>query len=123
MAYECVGSTLVGMVAGADLSAEQYKLVKVTTNGVEVAGAGELSVGVLQQGETTGNAVSVWGVGSVSKVIAGAAVAQGARVTSDATGRAVTAASGNYIAGVCLTESANADELVTVYITNPGREA
>lgn len=121
MAFEKVGETLPGLEAGADLTTHQFKFVQVTVNGIELAAAGGRIAGVLQNKPDTGNAASVWGPGTVSKVVAGAAVAKGADVTPDAQARAVTSATGNYIAGQALTAAASAGELVSVWITQPGR--
>jgi len=124
MAFEKVGATLPGVVASADLTSSQFLFTKVDgEKTVGLAGAGEAIDGVVQNNPNTGEAATVWGVGSVTKVYAGAAVAAGAFVTPNANAKAVTAASGNYIAGRCITAAANADELITLFITQPGRVA
>lgn len=124
MAYEKVGATLPGVEASSDLSGSQFLFVKIDgEKTVDVCGAGEACDGVLQNKPPAGVAATVWGVGSVSKVYSGAAVAAGAFVTPNAAGKGVTAASGNYIAGRCITPAANADELISVFITQPGRVA
>lgn len=124
MAWEKVGPTLPGMVAGADLTAAQHRFVNVNASGkVVAAGAGTPCDGVLQNNPDTDQAATVWGVGSVSKVSAGAAVAQGALVASDGNGQGITAVSGNYIAGRALTAAAGAGELISVWLFNPGRLA
>ena len=126
MAIENVGSTLPGGEAAADLSANQYYFVKVDSSG-QVAlcdTLGEKMDGVLQNDpEAQGRAATVWGVGSVSKVVASAAIAQGANVTTAASGKAVTAASGNYIAGTALEASSADGEVIAVWVTMPGRVA
>lgn len=123
MAIEKVGMTLPAVTAAADLSAAQFLFVKITGElAINLAGAGEAVDGVLQnKPAAAGRAATVWGPGTASKVVAGAAVAAGADVTPDAAGKAVTSATGNYIAGKCMTAAANADELITVWLTNPGR--
>ena len=124
MAYEKVGATLPGVVASGDLTGSQFLFVKVDgEKTVGLAGAGEAVEGVLQNKPDTDHAATVWGCGTVSKVVAGAAVAAGAFVTPDAASKGVTAGTGDYIAGRCLTAAANPDELITVFITNPGRSA
>ena len=122
MAWEKQGPTLPGIVAGADLSSAIHRFVVINSSGKAVlAGAGAAVDGVLHNNPEADRAASIWMVGSVSKVEAGAAVAQGANVTSDATGRAVTAASGNYIAGRALQAAAGAGEFVPVAQNSPGR--
>jgi len=124
MAWEKVGPTLPGMVAGADLTSAQYRFVVVNSSGkVVLAGAGAVVDGVVQNNPNTDQAATVWGVGSVSKVVAGAAVAQGALVASNGSGQAITAVSGNYIAGRALQAATGAGQLIPVWITNPGRVA
>lgn len=124
MAWEKVGPTLPGMVAGADLSAAQHRFVVVNASGkVVLAGAGAAVDGVVQNNPEADQAATVWGVGSVSKVEAGAAVAQGALVAPNATGQAITAVSGNYIAGRALQAATGAGQLISVWQTSPGRVA
>jgi len=124
MAYENVSTTVPGAEAAADLSAHQFKLVKMTSTGVNLCGAGEAALGVLQnKPDALAQAATVWGPGSTSKVVAGAAVAKGAKITSDATGRAVTAASGNYEAGQALDAASAAGNLITIFINPQGRAA
>ncbi|SCM71512.1 hypothetical protein KL86PLE_100245 [uncultured Pleomorphomonas sp.] len=78
-------------LAGADLSSSQYLFVKLDANAqVVVAGAGEDAIGVLQNKPAAGQAATVR-VGGLSKVVAGAAITAGARVASDASGKAKTA--------------------------------
>ena len=76
-------------------------LLGVTTN--EVAAVTGDYVDVIMSGEAT--------------VTAGAAVAAGALVTSDATGRAVTAAATNGCIGRALTAAAAADETITIFVS------
>ncbi len=125
MAFEKVGETLPGIEASADLSTHQFKFVTLDSSAeAAVAGAGAHVSGVLQNKPAAqGRPATIWGPGTVSKVVAGAAVALGADVTPDATGRGVTSTSGDYIAGKALTLAANAGELISVWITQPGRTA
>ena len=124
MAIENPVSTLPAVTAAADLSAQQFRFVKVTAaEQVNLAGAGEAVAGVLQNKPTSGQAASVWGTGSTTKVVCGAAVTAGADVTPDANGDAVTAASGNYIAGKALDAGAGAGSIISVQLTQPGRTA
>lgn len=122
MAFEVTGSTLPAVTAAADLSAQQFRFVKITAaKAINLAGAGDAVAGVLQNKPISGQAATVWGVGSVSKVVAGAAVAAGAFVTPDASGDAVTAGTGNYIAGEAIDAAAGAGSIISVQLTQPGR--
>jgi len=125
MAYEKRGETLPGIAAGADLSSTgQHRFVDLDGSGEAVlAGAGAAVAGVLENAPAQGEAAAIMGPGSVSKVEAGAAVSAGADVTSDASGRAVTSASGNYIAGKAINAAGGAGELISVWICQPGRTA
>lgn len=61
--------------------------------------------------------------GGKVEVAAGAAVLVGALVTTDATGRAVTAATGNTVLGVALTASGAADEVITIVFSKGAKAA
>lgn len=81
--------------AGADLSAKQFFIVKTDANGkyILAAGASDNIRGVLANAPKLGETADVAnnnGAGSF-KVVAGAAFAKDALLTSDANGRAVTA--------------------------------
>ena len=86
-----------GLVAGADLSAQQFRFVKLNGTGLQVVvcnAAGESAFGVLQDNpDAVGKAASVATLG-VSKVLAGATVVPGDQIKTDALGRAVPASKG-----------------------------
>lgn len=87
-------------IAGEDLSAAQFKFVTLEADGqVDLAdSAGENAIGVCLAGATAGNAVTVCVSGSVM-VTSGGTIAAGAAVQTDASGDALTAASGDVILG------------------------
>lgn len=87
-------------IAGADLSAAQFKFVTLDAGGVvTVAGtAGEQAYGVCIVGGTSGNAVTVVRSGSVL-VAAGGTIAAGDAVQTDAAGAALVAATGDVVMG------------------------
>jgi hypothetical protein len=94
MAYEDIGKVDITLPASADLSASQYKFVKINTSGeAEVATArGEKVIGVLQnKPSAAGEAatVRVWGV---SKVQAAEALAAGDFICTSAAGQAAKVA-------------------------------
>lgn len=100
---------LLSLEAGADLSAAQFLLVKghTTANQVVLAGDGENAIGVLYEpAAAAGRAVAVAN-GGVVRAYAGGNVSVGARVASDANGKIVTAASGDYVLGVAKTAGAD----------------
>lgn len=94
MAYEGSLQTIPGQVAAGDLSSDQFKFVTIGASGValNVTNGGYVD-GVLQNKPSAAGYAATVATGGVSKVKAGAVVAKGAKIMSDATGRAVTAAS------------------------------
>ena len=122
MAFEIPGFSY-SLEASADLSAEQFTFMVADANGEAAqAGAGDDAVGVLQNDPAAqGEAANLQTFG-ISKVVAGAAVASGAQVMSDATGRAITATgTGAFVTGVALQAAANADEIIAVLVSPGGQ--
>ena len=82
-------------VAGSDLSAKQFYIVKLGTgatygNDVVLSSAAtDVHVGVLQNTPAAGEAATVQFLGT-TKVVAGAAIARGAYVSADASGKAAS---------------------------------
>jgi len=103
--------------AGADLTAHQYRAVKVDAAGKIVAAAAGERAFILVDTPDSGE----WGtvvVGGVTKAAVGAAVAPMDPLTPDANGELIPAAAGeDAIVAVALTAATNADELVTVVAT------
>lgn len=111
-------------VAG-DLSAKQFYLVKLsgtTTVALGAAATNEL-LGVLQNKPTTTADPPTIRMLGLSKCVAGAAVAVGAKVTSDSAGKGVTAAPSagvtNCTVGYALTSAAADGDIFTVCLTGP----
>ena len=131
MAYEISNySVKVTLVAGADLSSKQYTFVKLNSSGEAIAAAAatDIPVGVLQNAPIAGQEAEVLIVGG-TKVVAGAAIAEGAQLGTSATGKAVALVAGTdttkYVVGTLLTESAADGNIVTAVINcaNPHRAA
>jgi hypothetical protein len=126
VAYENIKYTVPGLQAGADLSAKQFYFVKnhTTAKQVVVAGDGEAAIGVLQdKPDAAGKSATVAVAPSTSKVVAGGAISAGAKVASDAAGKAATAASGEYVQGFALDASTADGDLITVQLAQIGRIA
>lgn len=112
---------LISQLAAADLSTKQYYFVEETaaktvntTNAIT-----DIALGVLQNKPTTGQAASV-AVGGTTKVVAGAAIAAGAKVAPMASGKAQTAASTQFPRGIAL-EAATADgDLIEIALVSSG---
>lgn len=131
MAYEFSNySVKVTLVAGADLSAKQYTFVKINSSGEAVAAAAatDIPVGVLQNAPTSGQEAEVLIVGG-TKIVAGAAIGDGAQIGTTSAGKAAALVAGTdttkYVVGTLLTESAADGNIVTAVINcaNPHRAA
>lgn len=124
MAIEKRGPTLPGRTAAADYSAAQHRFVTATPGDTAtLAGDGVQVDAALVNNPIAGEAAELWGPGSVAKIEASAPIADGAAVASAANGKAKTAASGNYIVGRALNAVGADGELVSVWMTMPGRLA
>lgn len=103
------------MVSAADLTAKanQYRAVKVTADfTVGLAGDGDEILAVLQNRPNLGEAAELMGEG-ITKAKAGGTIAVGDKITPDASGDFVTAASGKHPSGTAL-EAAVVDQIFTV---------
>ena len=138
MSYSLTGPVFPA-VAGADYSsgnAGRHRFVKNSSGSVVVCTvAGEVSLGVLQDQPASGEVCSVQHR-DVAKVIAGAAVAKYDRVTTDTTGRAITATAasvntsdagaasdavnGSYVMGIALEAASGANEIIPVLLLPMG---
>lgn len=86
--------------AGADLSSDQFKAVKYDASGnIVLAGAGERSVGILQNAPINGEAAEIEESG-YSKAVLGAVVTAGQELAANAAGLLVPAAVGNAVVAV-----------------------
>lgn len=105
--------------AGADLSADQFKFVQVASDEQVdvVSSAGGDAIGVLQNDPAAAGRAATVCYAGVSKVIAGATVAAGAKIQSDASGLAITAATGDAVLGVALKGGA-ANEVIEVLLVS-----
>lgn len=101
MAFEQDTDTL-SRVAGADLSAKQFYFVKQANTGKVSACSvdGEHSIGVLQNNPTANQSATV-AFSGITKIKLGGTVAIGDLVSTDTSGRAVTASSG-VVLGECV---------------------
>lgn len=116
-AFEVAGFKPGVLKAGADLSGDQFRAVKVAADGdVERCGAGEASIAILQNKPIENEAVELECDG-ISKAVAGAAIANaGVELMADAQGRLIVATSGNRVVAVALTSAAGAGELIAVKV-------
>ena len=115
MSYHVDAFELGTLCAGEDLSADQYKIVKVDAAGKLVkTAAAEQHAGVLDCPGLLDESVRIRVTG-VAKVSSGAAVALGDRVESDANGQAIPFTAGPLL-GIALTSSGALDEIISVLL-------
>lgn len=122
MAYE-IPLHSVSIVAGEDLSAAQFKFVKISAGAVIVCtGATDKPLGVLQNKPTSGQAAEVMTMGT-TKVQADAALTIGDSIGSSADGQAAAYVQGTdttkYIVGIVLTAATAAAGFATAVINCP----
>lgn len=120
MAYHGPQTRVPGLVAGGDLSAQQYRFVKLSANKTVVicAAVTDKPLGVLQNAPANGEEATV-AIEGITKMVAGAAIAFGAGIGTDTTGRAVTytaADTTKFIVGHVISGVSNANEVATVAI-------
>lgn len=122
MSFEIPGQTLGVLVAGEDLSGAQYLFMKLhgATGRVIKAGAGEASIGVLQNKPSSGHACEIDRNG-VSKVQFAATMDAGVQVTPDTNGKAVAATTSNWVAGITLEPITNAAQIGAVALDQSGK--
>lgn len=101
----------ISRVAGADLSSSQYYIVDLNSSNLAVlCGDGASAIGVLQNNPALGEEAKIM-ISGLSKVVAGAAIDEGALLASDASGKAITAIAADFAIGMC-TQAAGADTRV-----------
>lgn len=116
MAYEEALRTIT-CEAASDLSASQYRFVSLnSSNQIALTGAGLQADGVLQNKPALQGRAATVATGGTSKVVAGAAVTKGDNITSDSTGRAVTASGADVVMGVARDSAAGAAVIIPVLL-------
>ena len=109
----------ITLLAAADLSAQQFRFVRMTATGINIttSAVGQVAIGVLQDKPSALNTPGSVMLDGGTKMVAGAAVAAGDNVTSDGTGRAIaTTTVGNQVHGVCVEGAAAAGNIITVIL-------
>ncbi len=117
MAIETPGFSF-SLEASADLSAAQHHCVDIDGNGrvAVVTGSGDDVAAILQNDpDALGVAAALMKTG-ISKVVAGAAIAAGVLVMSNASGRAITATSGQVVFGRTIDAVGADGEVVSVLL-------
>lgn len=121
MAYEGPQIKLPGLVAGADLTAAQYKFVKISAAGTVIlcAATTDKPLGVLQNNPASGFAAEVCVFGE-TKVITAAAITVPNRIGTNASGLAAAYVAGTdttkYLVGEVITATGAANGIATAVI-------
>ena len=94
--------------ASADLSADQYCIVDLDSNGnIALPSAGADAIGVLQdKPKRLGEACSVCSPGDITKIVAAGTITAGQHFMSDASGHAVACTSSAHALGKALVTTA-----------------
>lgn len=110
----------ITLAAGADLSTKQFLFVDMASDGQidPVASAGGRGIGVLQDKPDAAGKAACVAVAGVSMVVAGGNVTVGHNVQSDNAGKAITAASGDYILGIALATGVSGDVIPVLLGSN-----
>lgn len=109
-----------------DLRNFQYRIVRFASGGVNVASndvsmaLAERPAGVLQNNPNSGEAATVAYLGA-SKVKAGAAITQFDNLTTNGSGKAVAAGSGDVVVGVALEAAGAEDDVISAMLFPPMR--
>lgn len=116
--------TKITLEAGADYSASQYCFVVMASDGqVDPCGSGLRADGVLYNKPTAAGRDAEVAISGIVKVKAGAAITRGAMVKSDASGKAVTAATTTFAMGRCLDTVLADGDICRVLLVSPGHYA
>lgn len=131
MAYEISNYSLkITLIAGADLSAAQYKFVEIGTGGVVTVcnGATDKPIGVLQNAPLEGQEAEIVVVGG-TKVVASAALTVGTLIGTNNAGKADAKVPGTdtteYVAGTVIYAAGADNEIATAVVNcaSPARAA
>lgn len=130
MAYEISNYTLrITLEAGADLSAAQYKFVKISSGkAILCAAATDAPIGVLQNSPVSGGEASIVVAGG-TKIVASAAIAAGVVIGTASTGKADAKVAGTdtteYAVGTVILGSGADSDILTAVINcaSPTRAA
>ncbi len=106
--------------AAADLRTHQYHLARATGAGTcnvasEAAGGANDLIGVLQNKPNTNQAAHI-GVQGESKVVAGGSITANVWITTNGSGRAAAAVSGDNVVGLALEAAGGDGDRIRVYI-------
>jgi uncharacterized protein DUF2190 len=121
--FRTAGLRIPGLQAGANLASNQFRFVKPGATELQViaiAAATDKPIGVQYDVPTAaGQPIEVQSDGVV-EVVAGAAIALGAEVQTNATGKAITATTGGTVVGRALIAAAADGDRISVLLNCVG---
>lgn len=113
--------------AGAAIADVRGKAVKYSSGALvlcSVAGEAAIGIGIMTNDDSIASGADVVvQIKEIGLVKAGAAVAKGAELMTDANGTLITATAGNFIIGVALDAAASAGQYIRAQITKAGYKA
>lgn len=116
MAYE-ESLTCISVPANADLSASQYRFMKVNSSGNLIAAtANGAADGVLQNKPSAAGMAGSLAIAGVSQVEAGSAITAGDHVAVATGGKAATAATGATVVGRAMQSASGDGSIIAVLI-------
>lgn len=130
MAYEVAGYALrITLEAGEDLSAKQFRFVKISSGkAVACAAATDVPIGVLQNDPKSGQEATIVVVGG-TKIVSSASIAAGIKIGTDSNGKADAKVAGTdtteYTVGQVILGAGADDEYLTAVVNcaAPARSA
>lgn len=110
--------TIYSKVAGEDLSAWQYHVVKISANTIIAFNddEDELPFGILQNDPASGQLAEVC-VGGITKIMVASALLAGAPVSADVLGKAQTAEATSYVFGRMMEPTTADTEIGTALVS------
>ncbi len=103
--------------ASADLSAQQFRAVKIGSSGAAVAGVNESNIaGILQNNPDAAGRAAIVQYKGVAQAQVGAAVARGALLATDANGDLITTATQADVVAVALEAGTGANSIIAVLL-------
>lgn len=107
------------IVSTADLSAKEYYFIQPDGT---LAGDGEATIGtIMDGGSASGDAVLVQTNG-IAKMFQAETITVGAQVGVDSAGKAVTAAAGDKVAGICIENGGGASTIGSLLLHAGGEK-
>jgi acetylornithine/succinyldiaminopimelate/putrescine aminotransferase len=102
------GSQTDAKPSTVDMTGKEFYLAKRVAGGFAIAALGEKVAGVIEEGKNVGLHTSIT-TGNQLKAVAGAAIAVGDKLSSDANGKVRVAASTHWVFGTASSVAANGE--------------